>query len=507
MKTCLLLTTRFIMNWPASAIRLTSVTLLSGTLLGLTTSCEKANDLGIELPGTSPINSNYRDFPVTAYTVRQQPVETIKADHFLVGRVADNKIGITAAKSFLNVQIGMPADSLPSKYTETKLDSVVLSLGFDQVYGTAARPLRLDLLQMQQPLDERMVYNSQSQVATSSTLISDFSGILNRDKSVRQVVAGSTTDSITVRVPDRVIRMRLLRYPQAAAFANTVFAALNTANFDQTRLDAVVKGLALAPTSNAQTEDNIVGFSRNFDTRLAFYFRGKASGKTVSTPHVYAVYFGNNPNQLPADAKFFTQLSTSLAQPLSGLATPFQQVPASATGGETYLQEGIGLGTRIEFQGLDDLRSNGQLNVNRAELQIPIKQYTNGLFPYASRVYLQEVNATNQVLTRTLGATESERLIQSEVATDANNRPIIVPPTSVGYPAAAALYPSYSEPQYYTVPLTSYLQAYLLNQLNGELPSGLILSPILRNSPSLTLNRTILDASGIKLRVYFSQLK
>ncbi|WP_167855388.1 DUF4270 family protein [Hymenobacter fodinae] len=490
------------MNWPASAIRLASVTLLSGTLLGLTTACEKANDLGLELPGTSPINSNYRDFPVTAYTVRQQPVETIKADHFLVGRVADTKVGVTTAKSFLNVQIGMPSDSLPSKYTEVKLDSVVLSLGFDQVYGTAARPLRFDLSQLQQPLGERTVYNSQSQVATGSPLVSDFVGVLNRDKSVRQVVAGSTTDSVTVRVPDRVIRMRLLRYPQAAAFANATFAALNEANFDQARLDAVVKGLAITPAANAQTQDNIVGFSRNYDTRLAFYFQGKASGKTVRR-HVYAIYFGNNPNQLPADAKFFTQLSTTLAQPLSGLATPFQQVPSSATGEETYLQEGVGLGTRIEFQGLDDLRNNAQLNINRAELRIPIKQYTNGLFPYASNVYLQEVNATNQILTRTVGATEYERLIQIEKTAQG----VAVPPTAVGSPAAATLYPSYSEPQYYSVPLTSYLQSYLLNRLDGELPSGLVLSPILRSSSSLTLNRTTLDASGIKLRVYFSQLK
>jgi hypothetical protein len=186
------------MNWPASAIRLASVALLSGSLLGLTTACEDANDLGLELPGTSPVNSAYRDFTVAAYTVRQQPIETIKADHFLVGRVRDTKVGVTTAKSFLNVQVGMPADSLPAKFTETKLDSVVLSLGFDQVYGTATKPLRFDLLQLQQPLGERTVYNSQSQVPTSTTLLSDYSGVLNRDRKVRQAIAGSTTDSSTL---------------------------------------------------------------------------------------------------------------------------------------------------------------------------------------------------------------------------------------------------------------------------------------------------------------------
>jgi hypothetical protein len=436
--------------------------------------------------------------------VRQQPIETIKADHFLVGRVRDTKVGVTTAKSFLNVQIGMPTDSLPAKFTETKLDSVVLSLGFDQVYGTATKPLRFDLLQLQQPLGERTVYNSQSQVPTSTTLLSDYSGVLNRDKRVRQAIAGNTTDSSTVIVPDRVIRVRMQRYPQTAALANTVFTALNNASFNQATLDDVVKGLAIVPAANSQDADNIVGFSRNFDTKISFYYHGKASGATVSKKHLYSVYFGNNPTPLPADAKFFTQLSTELAQPISGLATPFQQVPASATGGETYLQEGVGLGTRIEFQGLDALRtSSGELNINRAELQIPIKPYTNGVFPYAANVFLQEVNATNQILTRSVNGTDFERLIQREV--DANGA--VVSPIGVSNPAAAALYPSYSEPQYYTITLTSYLQAYLLNRLNGELPAALVLSPTLRTGTSLTLNRSVLDASGIKLRVYFSQLK
>jgi hypothetical protein len=494
------------MNWPASAIRLASVTLLSGSLLGLS-SCEDATDLGLELPGTSPINADFRKFPVTAYTVRQQPIETIQADRFLVGRVRDTKIGVTMAKSYLNMQLGMTADSLPSKYTETKLDSVVLSLGYDQVYGTTTKPLRFDLLQLQQPLDERTVYNSQSQVATEGTLISDFAGFLNRDKKVRQPVSGSTTDSVTVTVPDRVIRMRLLRYPQAATLANNTFAALNLTNFDQARLDNVVKGLALVPAANAQTEDNIVAFSRNYDTRLTFYFKGKASGKTVR-PHSYSLYLGNNPSPLPSDAKFFTNISTELASPLASLSTPFQQVSSTVTSNETYLQEGTGLGTRIEFQGLDDLLKNGNaLNINRAELVIPIKRFTNGLFPYTGSVYLQEANSANQVLVRTIGATDYERLVQKEVATDANGGQILVSPLDYRYPAAATLYPSYAEPLEYRVSMTAYLQAYLLDRLNGEKPSGLILSPILRNGSSLSLNRTVLDASGIELRVYLSTLK
>ncbi|SNC77057.1 protein of unknown function [Hymenobacter gelipurpurascens] len=496
------------MNWPTSAIRLASVTLFSGALLGLS-SCEDATDLGLELPGTSPVSSAFRDFSVSAYTVRQQPVETINASHFLVGRVRDSKVGVTTAKSFLNMQIGTSTDSLPSKYTETKLDSVVLSLGYDQVYGTAAKPLRFDLLQLQQPLDERTVYNSQSQVATSSPLISDIAGFLNRDKVVRQRISPSTSDTSTIKVtvPDRVVRVRFLKYSQTAALANSLYAALGDASFNQARLDAIIRGLALVPTANAQSEDNLVAFNRNIDTRLTFYFQGKATGKTVR-PHAYSVFFGNNPTRLAADAKFFTNISTELASPLASLSTPLQQVSSSTTNGETYVQEGTGLGTRIDFQGLDDLTKNGnELNINRAELIIPIKQFTNGLFPYASSVYLQEVNSANQVLLRTVGATDYERVVQLEVAKDANGNSVLVTPIDYRYPAAASLYPSYAEPSEYRVSMTAYLQAYLLDRLNGEKPSGLILSPTLRSSTALSLNRTVLDANGIKLRIYFSTLK
>jgi len=57
--------------------------------------------------------------------------------------------------------------------------------------------------------------------------------------------------------------------------------------------------------------------------------------------------------------------------------------------------------------------------------------------------------------------------------------------------------------------VTSYLQAYLNDQLNGPLPAALLLLPTIRRSPTLTLNRSTLDVGNAgrspRLRVYYTK--
>ncbi|SNR49342.1 MULTISPECIES: DUF4270 family protein [Hymenobacter] len=499
------------MNWPASAIRLTSVSLSVAAFLGLATGCEKANDLGLELPGTSPISTQYQDITLPATTSRQAPVQTAQASHFLVGRVRDANVGTTTARAFLNAQIGSPDSLLATNFTDVKLDSVVLHLGFNQVYGTATQPVRLDLFQLQQPLGERTAYNSESSVPTSTALLSGFAGSLNRNRQVKtRTAASSTTDTtttvITTTVPDRVVRIPLLNFPQTAALANALFSAQRATGFNQDKINTILRGLALGPTAGFQ--DNVVAFNRTNETRIAFYYQGRTRSGAKLRPIVYNILFGNAPSATAADAKFFTQLSTDFSGTrLAALNSPGAQVVPTSDFPYTYLQEGVALGTRIELQGLSALKSNTNRVINRAELLIPIRQYSNGLFPYAPNVYLYEVDNQNKVLERTVGATTAERLVQAEGTLP--NSSVRISPAGIGYPASAT-FPLGLEPQYYSLNMTEYIQAYLTNRLNGDLPSGLLLSPVLRSNTSLTLNRSLLDASsngGIKLRVYYSTLQ
>ncbi|UYZ62197.1 DUF4270 domain-containing protein [Hymenobacter weizhouensis] len=474
-------------------------------LLGVASSCEEANDVGLDLPGTAPINAEFLEFPVAASTIRLSPVQTGQANQVLVGRLRDNQVGLTTARAFLNAQVVMPLDSLPAKFTAVKLDSVVLSFGFSQGYGNTAQPLRFDLLQLQQPLDERAVYNSTSSVATGNAVLTNFVASLNRTRKVRRRLnASSTTDTTTTVVtePDRTIKIRPLKQASAAGLATTLFAALQDPGFNQERLNSVLKGLALVPT--AGFDDNIVAFDRSVNTYLRFYFTGTNSAGKVSTRRGYDVLFGITQSNLTRGTKYFTQLNTDFTgTPFAALSSTSQQVGPSAVGGYTFVQNGVGLSTRLEFRGLDALRTTPGLTINRAELLIPIRQYTNALFPYPSSLYVYELNASNQVLQRTINGTTYDRLVQADLDS-VSGAP--VNPTGTGVPAAAT-FPRGSEPQFYRLTMTNYLQAYLSDRLNGELPAALALSPLRQDDLTLNLNRAQVDAAAIKLRVYYTKLR
>ena len=505
------------MNWPTSASRLASVSLLAAATLGFTTACEKANDLGLDLPGTSPISAQYLDLPVTVSTVQQPAVPTVKADRFFVGRVQDSYVGTTSASAFVNLLVIptiAPIDSLPAKFTAVTLDSVIFSLTFDLVYGSAAQPLRFNLLQLQQPLDDRTVYDSKSQVATGASLLTDFAAPLNRERTVRVPVstAGGVNDTIPSTVPDQVIRIPLLKQPGTAALATAVFAAMQSASFNQDALDAVWKGVAMEPATGHTA--NIVGFPRTGVSRVTFYFTGTSAADKVRH-HNYSLFLANitpqaiGQNAVVTDGKFFTQLTTDLKGTALASLSPQNPLPASATDGLTYVQEGVGLATRLDLKSLDldNLRNNNDLAINRAELLIPVKQFSNGLFPYPTGLYLYEVNDANEALIRTSGAQTAERLVQREGIIETSSGSFRATPVTVGAPAQAVFPLGQNPPQYYAVSVTEYLQAYLQNRLEGELPTGLLLSPILRSATSLTLNRAQLDANNIKLRVYYSKLR
>ncbi|OWP63489.1 hypothetical protein CDA63_08920 [Hymenobacter amundsenii] len=513
------------MNWPTSASRFASVTLLSSALLTMLSSCEKTNDLGLELPGAAPISATFLDLPVSASTVLQSPVQTVKGNSVLVGRLRDAQVGTTEATAVMNLLV-LPnvtlSDSLPAKFATSVLDSVIFSLPFDQVYGSAAQPLRFDLLPLQQPLDSRTLYNATTPVAKGSPLVTNYAAPLNRDRKVRTLVAGST-DSITTVIPDRIVRVPLLRSSGASSLVNAVFTAMKSESFSQNTLNAIWQGVALQPAAGHTA--NVVGFPRSSGStagRITFYFHATDAAGKAKPNRSYSIFLANIlPSSNFTDGLFFTQITTDLAGgALAGL-TAQKPLPAAATNGLTYVQEGLGLSTRIEFQGLESLRNNSTLAINRAELLIPIKPLTNGVFPYPNQLFLYEVNDANQILTRTSGATTADRLVQQEGLATINNGNATVRTiaTAAGFPASATVPFGQTPAQYYSVSITEYLQAYLQNRLDGDLPTGLLLSPILRNASALqqsalisavsnlTLNRAQIDANNIRLRVYYSKLQ
>jgi len=497
------------MNWLTSRC----APLLALTALALA-GCDKGTDLNVDLPDTAAINTEYKDLAVDVATVRIVPVQTLKTDHFLVGRLNDNVAGTTEAKAYFNLLASPYTDSLPSRLAPRtlRLDSVVVVMGFDKVYGSATTPARFDVFKLLDPLDERQVYDGGSSVPLGAPIGQNLTSRLDRTQVVT-VPANTTanTPAYTTTVPDQTVRLLVQRrafpavaptprhagYPAIAgvpsAFADDFFNRLSQPSFGQPQLDAALKGLAV--TASPGHTSSVVSFGQGRETRMVVYFH--AIG-TDTLRRSYSVAFGSSNRTSgganPSDPRYFTQILSTLPPALAPLAAGAGAVPPALLGGTSYLQEGVGLGTRVTFQGLDDLIKTPGLTVNRAELRVPVKPFSNALLANPAQLYAVEVDANNNVLQRVVNYQSYDRVAQADGRSQ----------LGVQAPAVGSITDLATAQPYYSLLITSYLQAYLNNQL-GDNPASLVLVPNIRNSSALTLNRAALDASNIRLRVYYSK--
>lgn len=511
MATCMPLTSPFIMSW----LRSTNTWRAGVALVGLLAlaACDKGTELGVDLPEVADINAQFLDLELSVSTVQYDSVQTLKSDHFLAGRLRDGIAGTTTATAVLNLEASTLLDSLPSKFPGVTLDSVVFVQGFDLVYGSSAAPAVFDLMRLTVPLSETAPYTASSVPPLNPTPVA--SNMSTRlDRIIKTVNHGPDSSAATkfIYTPDPTIR--LMAYKPGSTNVNPVFQSLFSAMkattvFGQAQLEQQLAGLAVVPS--AGYEQAILSFTRNTQSKLGFYF--SVHGGT-GTPkwHSYNVYYGPTPGTGAAkasDPRYYTYFESDktgtllapLAQ-LNGAAT----VSAAALNNLSYVQDGIGLGTRLEFgaqlKPLRDLKDkNKNVAINRAELFIPVKPFSNALWPNVNGLFALEVNQNNQVLQRTSGLTAVERIVQRSGAA----------PTGVNNEAIAVLYDAKTTAPYFNLDITNYLQAYLNDQLGGPLPAALVLLPTVRRSQNLTLNRSVLEVGGTgrapRLRVYYSELR
>jgi hypothetical protein len=497
------------MNWLTSRTAPAAVV----ALLALA-SCDKGTDLSVDLPDATAISTEYLELTPSVATVQVKPVESLKTDHFLVGRLPDNVAGTTEARAYLNVISAEITDSLPSAFSDPRLDSVVVVMGYDKVYGSATTPARFDIYKLPAKLDDRAVYdsNTPAPALTSAELLG--ANVVSKIDRTKQVTTAATETSpaVTTTVADQMVRLVVQRTtavgpnPAVTSQAFTdIFTDMKASGFNQTVLEARLKGLALVPSTSYSS--GILSFGRSYSSRIEFYFHDADPMAVTGKWHAYPLLFGpvysSQGSATARDPRYYTQINTLFAgSPLSQLAQAgAQAVDPSALSNTSYLQEGVGLGTRIRLDnlvGLQQLRGRKGLAINRAELRIPVKPYTNALFPNPIGIFAVETNAANEILQRTVNFVPSDRAVQADGAN----------PRGINNEAVGPLV-NYSTTQpYYSLLITNYLQAYLTGangDLDGELPASLILVPNIRRSSTLSLNRAAIDAANIKLYVYYSE--
>ncbi|PIQ19967.1 MAG: hypothetical protein COW65_17735 [Cytophagales bacterium CG18_big_fil_WC_8_21_14_2_50_42_9] len=472
------------MNWP------TRITVLFIFSVFAFFSCEDNTELGLEEVGADiELGTSYKDdFTIEAATVlAPDSILAFGRGNLLTGRITNNNFGTVTATSFLEVET---ITSTVTGAAGAQVDSMVLALDYDESYGDTTQNLTINVHQLQQPFSETSTYYTNSTLpyepATLGSATFKPAPKIVKTEVVSTTNSGTTTSTTVKRSLPARIRLN-------NALAAQILAQSSSTLGSQTEFVKFFPGIAITANTDAKA---VLGFRPTADsTYLKIYY---TSGGT-KYQYQLSITTGNN---------YFSNINADFTgTPLAALRQAGDSLPALNVNNQAFLQESVGLKTKISFPDLKQFKKTlGDVAINRAELIIPATSVPfNIVSPY---IYLYETNKTNRILRNTDSKSTPRGL------SDGNSNPFYY---TSPYPG------SYSTTnQEYKINITSYVQALLYNTMPANIApsSGLIISPasiaFTTGTDPLdllglqTLRQTILNTAGdkrIALRVYYTARK
>jgi hypothetical protein len=269
----------------------------------------------------------------------------------------------------------------------TQVDKAELLLPYTYFYGDTTVPYRvtLHLLQLQDSIQNR--------------------GYLGTEQiPYNQAIVGESTFTPTF------VRRDTLKITLSDAVAQQLFGFANKPEAD---LRTGFAGFALVGEHGGNKV--VLGYP----TTSQAFGRIRLSYQTTTTQSYDFLLFNNRPfNYISSDPK---------GTVTEDLTTRYSSVPSTVTGGETYVQGGTGIMTRIEFPGLMDLQQMGNVAINRAELVVTPLPGT--ILSSRSQLILYDVTGAGELLRSADGlvpqyipASVSTLVPAPALATYANNR-------------------------------------------------------------------------------------
>jgi Domain of unknown function (DUF4270) len=382
------------MNWSGKAA------VLFAFVTVLLTACELPREIG--LPTGNLVDIRYTDtLTIRASTVLLDSIRTSGAAQMLVGSYTDPLFGKVSARAYAEFA---PAayDFNQDKIYQYDSVAVVMSYSSSGYYGDTLQPFEMNVHRLKDTLVTGKTYYNYNTSPYDPSVFAKFS-----------FTPQSSSNVLSTRLPD--------------AFGRQIFG-LMFGSGRATNPSAFVremKGFALIPNPNNKA---IAGFSSDgIQVILFFHENGGAGGIAYPLPLVSRRY-----NHIEADRK-----GTAIAnlQPLKGIS-------AQQLNGLTYIQDAVGVVTKLEIPYLSNLQKDGRIAINRAELAITPEPIV-GYHPYPSALVLAETDETNRVLR---GKSDLELLVGNDGTTYSSS----LSPQLVTYNSLS---------RNYNFVLTTYLQA------------------------------------------------
>ncbi len=339
--------------------------------------CDDPKDIGYELPDSGSITPYYTDtLGVLTSTVLADSAINANQNYVLTGLATDPVFGKVKANAYLQPSLGEVLNQYTGVYSVIPLekkenavvDSIKLRLAHTGIYlGDTLSKTEFSVFRLKKPLTWGKYYNFNENMEYESTPVVTFSVNISDFKNA----AGDTTKVHFIHLP-KAVGEELL------AIAGT------DASKDKAKFNEAFRGFAVVPSSGAKAVYGFnVGPLNTGICSLDLYYRTPA--ETAST--VYYFEF-NGPRYS------YLQFDRS-ATKLAGLKNGGDEIVSSLTNGQTFIQGGSGIATKITLSGLKNLGTKYQ--VNKASLEFKLdstvfnKLYSNNFY-----FALSEVDSRNQ---------------------------------------------------------------------------------------------------------------
>ncbi len=336
-------------------------------MVALTTllfSCDPPGNIGVT--PLTPVQTLFTDtLTVRTSTVLADSVRTSNPDVFLAGRYVDPLFGTITASSFIRMSLGFQFElGATAVY-----DSLVLYTPYNYAYGDTLPSQTLSVHRIREVIDPLKNYYN------NSTLTYDAAPLATKTFQARPLADGT----LRFRLPNDLGKEIFALSGQTAGQTNAEFSK-------------TLGGLALIPGAKNTAVLGFPGTNNALSLRLWYHTTTDTTSKSFPFQAIVALQSGATTR-----AGFNRVTADRTGTPLAALK-PLQPVPANSTGGRTYVQDALGIRTKIEIPYLKSLAKNGPIAINRAELSIkPDLTAVQPGLSIPSYMLLLETNSTNQV--------------------------------------------------------------------------------------------------------------
>jgi hypothetical protein len=449
-------------------------------------SCSKSTSIGSELQPQN-LGVVFTDTStIVASTIFVDTVATTNRELLLAGEYTDPHLGRVKASAFFNVQ---PLNTSFSFGTNPQFISATFALPINFSYGDTTQTQTLSVHKLLEPINPRKVYRNKDMLAYEATPVA----------------------SATFKGSDAVFGR--IEIPLTDEFRNEIVGLANataSTGLTQSDLDRFVRGFAIVP----QGGEAIWGFrvTGQIPAAIEIRFRNELGSEQTYRIVVRNAVSADDVSGERYNSQRFNHVEVDrTSTPLQNLTQDYQTIPSAQTQEQTFIQESLGIFTKITFPYLGEFVKNQTIAVNRADLVVfPVQNTFSPFFKLPRRLELQALGEDGRLRKYflrfndpNLSNTTIQDTLAVRVQSEGNNPFAFNNPLSVPFSTLS---------NSYNLEITSYIQ-YCLNNLNpryqgvNKIPNnGLLIASNLSNS---AIYRMVLGShkhprQAMRLRVFYT---